>query len=573
MGRVYRAFDPLVRRVVAVKTVKSDSLDKETRRDYLGRFQREAQAAGRLSHPHIVNVFDVGENYIVMELLDGQTLAELLSERAFGIEEALGILWPVAEAIDYAHAAGVIHRDIKPGNIMILPGGRPKLMDFGVARLDMGSVSAGEGYLGSPCYMAPEQMRSGDVTGRADLFSFGVVGYEILTGHRPFQGDSITAIVHRVVNENPPAARSLRPDLPPAYDSIFARALAKDPAQRFPTAVALVTALMKEITSSHSEDVPTGLGAVWPSRDRESDTLPVSSHGEPGARRRRGLWAALLLAVLGAAATIPLLLRQDPPTLVARGELRIETEPEGASVWVDGLAVGRSPLSLKGIAPGPHQVRVSADGHAPAELRLQVAAGMATPPLRFVLAPTGALLAVRTEPAGAVVLLDGRSLGVTPLEAGLVRPGPHALRIERKGYVAEVRRIEAETGQPLVIEARLEPIPVGRAPAKAGLPPALVKGSLVQLDASVTPPRRTSGDPAPYPEAARRLKLEGSVTIEMTVTETGTVRDIRILASAGTVLDDAVIKAVEQWRFQPARKKGVNVRVRWKYRQTFRPTA
>ena len=136
MGRVYKAWDPLVRRVVAIKTIRSEYLTHETSQEYLRRFRREAQAAGRLSHPNIVSIYDVGEDYFVMEFLEGVSLQAILAHRAvLPLAEALRILTPVAEALDYAHHAGVIHRDVKPANIMIQPDGRPKLMDFGVARL------------------------------------------------------------------------------------------------------------------------------------------------------------------------------------------------------------------------------------------------------------------------------------------------------------------------------------------------------------------------------------------------------------------------------------------------------
>jgi TonB family protein len=464
---------------------------------------------------------------------------------------------------------------------MVLPNGRPKLMDFGVARLDSAKVSAGEGYFGSPCYMAPEQIRSGDVTGRADLFSFGVVAYEALTGHRPFQGDSITAIVHSVVHDDPPPPRSYRPDLPPAFDAILARALAKDPERRYSSALAFVSALEAEAPSASGESV-VGRGTV--PLESGLHTIPAPPlAAEPKPEKRRPVRPMVVAAALGALAATLILLPRERPLKSGGGsiELRIETEPEGASIWVDGLDVGKSPLALPSVAPGPHLVRVAAEGYAPAELRLQTVAGMPTPPLRFVLAPTAALLAVRTNPPGATARLDGRKIGVTPLEAGFIKPGSHDLRIELKGYITQARQIVAEAGRPVLIELRLQEVPPpesaeeessAKPAASAPLPlPPLVEGVLVPLDASVTPPRKISGDSASYPEAARRLKLEGSVTLELTVTEGGLARDVRVVESAGAVLDQAVVGAVEKWRFEPARKQGIKVRVRWKYRQTFRP--
>ena len=249
MGRVYRCSDPLMKRLVAVKTVKQEYLTRETAEDYLRRFRREAQAAGRLSHPHIVSIYDVGETYFVMEYLEGTTLQAVLAARGkLPLDEALGLLTPLADALDYAHRSSIVHRDIKPANIMVLDDGRPKLMDFGVARLESSVATASGHFFGSPSYMAPEQISGAEVTNRADLFSFAVLAYEVITGRRPFEGDSITAVMYRVVNEPAPPPRQWDFDLPASYDTIFRRALSKAPADRFPDAASLVAALqLKDI--------------------------------------------------------------------------------------------------------------------------------------------------------------------------------------------------------------------------------------------------------------------------------------------------------------------------------------
>ncbi|HYT25910.1 MAG TPA: protein kinase, partial [Actinomycetota bacterium] len=245
MGRVFRCRDPLVGRPVAVKTVKSEYLSGDTRAEYLRRFRREAQAAGILSHPGIVGIYDVGDDYMVMEYVEGATLQQLIrDERALDFSSALRVLAPLAEALDYAHQAGVIHRDIKPSNIMVQPDGRPKLMDFGVARLESSTATRSGRVLGSPSYMAPEHILGEVPTPGADLFSFAVVAYEALTGRRPFTGDSVPAIVYRVVHEPAPAPRSLNPALPAACDAVFARALAKKRDERYPDATKFVAALL-----------------------------------------------------------------------------------------------------------------------------------------------------------------------------------------------------------------------------------------------------------------------------------------------------------------------------------------
>lgn len=215
MGRVYRAHDPAVGRQVAIKTIRPDHADRPTAREYMQRFQREARAVGALSHPNIVSVFDVGEDFLVMELLDGVDLAHHLeSDGPMELEAAAGLFSAVADAIDAAHAGGVIHRDLKPSNIMILSDGRPKLMDFGVARMESSAMTRTGEVLGSPSYMAPEQVAGQPIDNRADIFSLAVVIYEALTGQRPFQGDTITTVIYRVVNEPALPPRHWRDDLP-----------------------------------------------------------------------------------------------------------------------------------------------------------------------------------------------------------------------------------------------------------------------------------------------------------------------------------------------------------------------
>jgi len=259
MGRVYRAWDPVVRRTVAIKTVKSEYLARDTADEYLRRFRREAQSAGGLDHPAIVRVFDLGDDHLVMELVEGRTLHRLIREEGrLTPEETLRLLAPVADAVDHAHRAGIIHRDIKPANIMVQPDGQPKLMDFGVAKIEASVMTTAGQVLGSPSYMAPEQIAGENVTSRADVYSLAVVAYEMLTGQAPFQGSTITQVIYRVMHEAPPPPRRWNATLPERYDDIFARALAKDPAARFATAGELVGALdIKELEFALSDPSAT----------------------------------------------------------------------------------------------------------------------------------------------------------------------------------------------------------------------------------------------------------------------------------------------------------------------------
>ena len=611
MGRVYRCLDPLMKRTVAVKTVKSEYLTRDTSEDYMRRFRREAQAAGGLAHPNIVSIFDVGEDYFVMEYLEGATLQKILHARKkLQLDEALALLAPVAEALDYAHAARIVHRDVKPANIMILNDGRPKLMDFGVAFLDSSVATAAGAIFGSTSYMAPEQIAGHEVTYRADLFAFAVVAYEVITGQRPFQGDSITAIIYRVVNEEPPPPRRWDDELPAVYDDIFRCALRKAPGERYPDATSLVTALqIREFDAAllvaFAPETPPALSPPLPpplspaiepppppsAPDAALDSgvlrnASIETHAlgtmtvPPFWQRRLPQWAigVALAVTLGLLAWMFNRASQPavPSSAVAAATgFRVESEPTGAAVWVDDRNAGPAPVSLPDLQPGRHKVRVVAEGYAPAELSLEIPEGAPPPPLRFVMEPVAARISVTSAPSGARVLVDGMGVGATPLEPMAIQPGRHRVQVEKRGFTPFSREVETVMGQGLEVSAILAPLPSPR-PGTLQPPPTLAsswvaEGDLVTLDASVNPPQKISGDPAPYPEIARRLGMLGSVGVDMIVDEKGVPQDLRVAESAGQVLDKAVLEAMRTWRFEPPTKNCVKVKVRWHARQNFTP--
>ena len=241
MGAVYKARDPKINRFVAIKAISAISQSPEEEQDYRQRFFHEAEAAGRLVHPGIVTVFDVGEEaesrtpYIVMEYVGGQSLSGLLSSETnkLPLEMALRLTQEIADALDCAHAQGVVHRDIKPANILLSGDGHAKIADFGIAKLNLSNVTLPGYALGTPAYMSPEQVDGRPVDGRSDLFSLGVILYNMVTGHRPFQGNSAVTVCYKVANWDPLPATSFDLDLPPEMDALIGRAIAKDPAHRY----------------------------------------------------------------------------------------------------------------------------------------------------------------------------------------------------------------------------------------------------------------------------------------------------------------------------------------------------
>ncbi len=247
MGVVYEAFDPLIERAVAIKTILKSSIDKSEMEEAFSRFRREARAAGRLSHPKIVSVYEYGEDddmaFIVMELIRGRELKEYFDhEDRFSIKDGIRIVLQLLDALDYSHTHGVVHRDIKPANIMITVDGQVKIADFGIAKIDSSSLTQVGIVLGTPTYMSPEQFIGKGVDHRTDIYSCGVLLYQFLTGERPFTGSVIT-IMHKAVNQDAVPPSQFNPDVSPELDEVVSRAMAKRPADRYQSAAEFMQAL------------------------------------------------------------------------------------------------------------------------------------------------------------------------------------------------------------------------------------------------------------------------------------------------------------------------------------------
>jgi eukaryotic-like serine/threonine-protein kinase len=242
MGVVYKATDPVIGRPVAVKTIKlSEEGTGLTRPELLQRFQTEARAAGLLTHPNIVVVYDAGEEdglyYITMELVEGKSVQALLDDgHAFPLPRVLRIMEQACSALQFAHERNVVHRDIKPANIMLTADDTVKVTDFGTAKiLQFGTVQQTTHVMGTPSYMSPEQVKGRAVDGRSDIFSLGVMLYEMITGEKPFPGQSITTVIYKIVNEEPVPPRNINPSIHPGISAAVMKALAKEPHERYQT--------------------------------------------------------------------------------------------------------------------------------------------------------------------------------------------------------------------------------------------------------------------------------------------------------------------------------------------------
>jgi serine/threonine protein kinase len=291
MGVVYLGKDPVIGRLVALKTIRAAAEDDLEQREFSERFLREAQAAGTLSHPNIVTVHDVGEedetSFIAMEYVEGKNLKQLVREKApLSWDRIAEIIAHVAEALDYAHRRGIVHRDVKPANIIITPDGAVKITDFGIAKIETSSLTETGQFLGTPNYMSPEQVTGEAVDGRSDLFSLGVVLYELLTKKKPFLGDNVTSISYKIVHEDYARLQSVDPSIPAEFDPIILQALAKDPAARYQRGSDFARALSEYKARQAEYEMIRGLGEMVAQAERLGPVAPVEA--PPSATRSGG---------------------------------------------------------------------------------------------------------------------------------------------------------------------------------------------------------------------------------------------------------------------------------------------
>jgi tRNA A-37 threonylcarbamoyl transferase component Bud32 len=323
MGVVYLAHDPIIDRQVAVKTIRKDVLDAAATSEVTARFRREAMAAGRLSHPGIVAVYDYGEDediaYIVMEYAPGEDLAHYAATRNLSVPEVFVLMAQLLDALDYAHRAGVVHRDIKPSNMLVAE--RLKITDFGIARIANSKLTQVGATMGTPAYMAPEQYMGIGVDHRADLFAAGVVCYELLTRTQPFDGRSIEELSYKICHTEPVPPTRVRPGLPEGVDAVLAQALAKTKEARFASAAEFARALGTVLSSRDSFAQGDTRGALGVAATVSAPPTPVTWSTET-LRALEAVLAPEIGSIAGAAVRRSTGRTADPEQLV---ELLTET--------------------------------------------------------------------------------------------------------------------------------------------------------------------------------------------------------------------------------------------------------
>ncbi len=476
MGIVYRALDPAINRPVAIKTIKlaefTDSAERERLRD---RLFREAQSAGILSHPNIVTVYDVGEEgevtYIAMELVDGPSLEMLLlGPEPPEPQRIVSILQQTAAALDYAHKKGIVHRDIKPANIMLDEEGAAKITDFGVAKIAESQQMTQTGMvLGTPNYMSPEQVQGKPVDGRADQFSLAVAAYEMLTGEKPFAAEQLTTVLYKIVSEEPLAPHHLNPSLGWAVAMVLNRALAKDPAKRYPTCAEFIAALDSALKSKKGwKPIPRGSSQNLPT---EVVAAPIGvtttqRSVRTAAPRRRLVWQILAagLVALGVVALLfvaaerwmsqseperQVAVNRPAPAPVAAPKpapmppaqpavIEPETPPAATPVPTESQPAAQPPEPA---ATSPVESQAVTPAPKPPVARTPAVASTAEQPLQIV-----------TSPPGADTFLDNDfSKGCKSPCSFHVSPGRHTLIISMRGYRRELRIVEVQRPQELFV--------------------------------------------------------------------------------------------------------------------------
>ncbi|HLQ52261.1 MAG TPA: serine/threonine-protein kinase [Terriglobales bacterium] len=484
MGIVYKALDPTIGRTVALKTMRLDVQGPETS-ELLARFRNEARLAGVLNHPNIVTIYDAGEInglfYMAMEYIEGKTVYQLLlQEHALTMEKVLDLARQICAGLDAASAQRVVHRDIKPANIMMLPSGTVKIMDFGIAKAGGSMTSTGE-VLGTPNYMSPEQVKGKPLDGRSDLFSFGVILYEMVTGEKPFAGDNITTIIYKIVNEEPIPPRELNPAIHPGLNRVVLKALAKNPQNRYQLGSDLVQALENHESVSEAEDAPKPIPAAVFNFPQQA-AAPAPARTTPPQRARNGT-PATPKAVMGRVpGKKPLVAQKSIPLLpVVIGVLAVVIVVVSGVIFyvkhearqraeMERLLQQKNAAETEETPPATAPERVPtptplASSQAPSFEEPREPSPWQKPRHTASLGPkhTSAMMnlgemVLSTEPDGADVKIDGASQSDwrTPFTATAVSPGPHTVIFSKNGYAGETHVIEVNAGRPAFLHVALK---------------------------------------------------------------------------------------------------------------------
>ncbi|HPC16446.1 MAG TPA: protein kinase [Candidatus Hydrogenedentes bacterium] len=450
MGVVYEGIDPIIGRRVAIKTARRDVMEASGRADeMMQRFLREARAAGMLNDPGIITIYDADEEngiaYIAMEFIDSGNLQDYLAHRGRpSPEEAVEIGAQICKALALAHAQGIVHRDIKPANIMMLSDGTVKIADFGIAHVSDSNLTQEGAMIGTPHYMSPEQFMGHKIDGRSDLFSVALIVYEMLTGEKPFTGEVLSTVMHKVIKVDPVEPKELNFAVNECLSKVIMKALSKNPAQRYPTGVAMAAALMESLKAQPDPAI-TGVGPCGRSAAStdatvmagEADATVVSSHlPDHAATVATGPQRS-------AAATPTIALGGQPsgqPAQPAAPSKRSLTIPAVAGAAVLAIIIAAAGLFMSGRGGNTHET-------SPASTPTSVQPGMQTTP--------SSLPSASTEPAiekidFQVWLADTKEAFDAATDGDFTQCNPNG--------VADITVTDRKTGETLADESKVDSV-------------------------------------------------------------------------------------------------------------------
>ncbi len=526
MGLVFKALDPMIGRTVAMKTMRMDVHGMESD-EMLKRFQNEARAAGVLNHANIVTIYDAGEQtgmfYITMEYIEGVTLHSLIAQnRVLPVEQIIEVSRQVCAGLDVAHSHGVVHRDVKPANIMITPDKTVKIMDFGIAKAGGGLTSAGQ-VLGTPNYMSPEQVKGRTLDGRSDLFSFGVILYEMVTGEKPFTGQNVTTIIYKIVNENPIPPRELDVTIHPGLSAVITRALAKNPDERYQNGAELVKDLVNYKSFGAAPDAAsvsagavafamnasatdktvvfdsgamqklgsgTAAAAVPPATPAPSTASSPPAAAAPAPSPLRAIDSTVdmakkkvapaiaaakkdpkkLLLIGGGALVLLLLLliggigwarhRSAQQQQAAEQQQRDEQARLAAQQLEQQVqnAPGPAASARSGSAQKTTQKPAKTAAVKPAATPGKPGAPVTTSPSQPTPSATTGELQITSSPSGAQVQVDGAVQGTSPFNAKSLASGQHTVVVSKPGYQSATRVIAVVVGKSTPLVVTLQAV-------------------------------------------------------------------------------------------------------------------
>jgi eukaryotic-like serine/threonine-protein kinase len=447
MGIVYDGFDPLIERRVAIKAIHKNLLEGDEGAELINRFKREAQAAGRLMHQNIVAIYEYGEEdgtpFIAMEFVQGKELKDYIKDQArFEVRKVVDIMSQTLDAMEYVHAGGVVHRDMKPANIILLENGAIKVADFGIARVESSTMTQMGAVMGTPSYMSPEQFMGQRVDKRADLFSMGVILYELLTGEKPFPGKAVATIMQKVLNSPVEDPTNYNFELPGSFNAVIKRALAKRLGERFQSAREFKEAIKLAEQDKYVLESAPHDESVEHEDDSEETILMGAEKPSGTPKKQKTEHTSTQHPNSAASSLVTPAAKSSSMGLMAGGGVALLAVVAGGWWFTRSPAVS-SPETTTTVQPDV--TKAEPVSYQPPAATAPIATGS-----------IGSISAISTPP-GASIMVDGEFMGITPLKFDLPS-GEYQLVLKKDGFYELDSSIDVEIDDTLELDVALDPL-------------------------------------------------------------------------------------------------------------------